>query len=1532
MGSNAIGKGIGGQNNIVMGKNAGYNLGLPIQDISFGSGPYSNTNVNKEGYNVISVGSSSVKIGQYLVIIYNNNSVYEPQVIYVLSTTSTEATISSNLVTDINLITDKVYLLYGEKSTVVNSAFVGNNYIVVKTPKTIFDTLFNVYDKIMIQSILSTDSQTFSIVSTSVQSGTASTGTTRIIIDELLATSYTENDIMYLARTIDETIGVADTSIASSNIIMGNTTAAEITIGSKNIAIGDQALSNITTEKYNTSIGTGAGYHVQSDNNFLLGTKTGYYIDSAASGAGENVMIGFAAGQFAGITGTASNNVYIGNRVGQVNQGSNNVFIGNEAETASTGTGLTSTTYSNKLAIYKSDSGVPSNPLIGGDLGDNRVGVLTMEPKSSLDVKGSFGKSIGTFTQFSTNIDYTNRVGYTYDQYWDKTQTSVMVENTPSNVINYTAMNTQGVCLIDSEFVTFNEKGSTMTSLEGMIRGVYDSQEAHHLDGSRLFSIGAIKNIKKLSTDVPATGIISVNSTDYLSSAGLVVIDSEIIEYNGLNGGLGQATRGYGSSITGIHNAGTTCFNIAPSVQPLVISSLTKNITNNQTTLPMDPTGFPTSGNLIIGSEIMSYTDNTPFILNVTRGTNSTTADHHNSSELIYLVQNNTTSLYSAPLANNVTGGNTSIYLTTDIADFYNQGNVILDNEIIEYGSIAAIGLQRGTNGTTPSLHGVNSIVTLISDNLNDITYNYLDQTIDEIGVINVVGIDPNTIILNDASDFDPSGVILIEDEIISYTNKGIGNETNFLLGCTRGYAGTIATPHGYGTTVYKLDQLLLGQGTIKLLSSDASIMEFITGQGNFTKQGTIQVGSEIIKYSDKVLYDLTRGIGSTPIGNHIIPKTCHNFETLISTSTLNGTITDLTLDIPISGFNTLTAEGTILLESELITYSNGIGLYDVTRGVLDTPKTIHLMGDNIYSIPLLGASHSKLSYTIQSDESGIPVINNSLYSTSGIILVDSEIIAYQNKKTLDDVVRGTNNTLASSHQIDTNVSELTAISALSSLGSQLAQGEDAIVLDSITNFTAPGTALVQTLVSGEIQSEVINFSQIGKSLVGERGASGSTALSHTTGTNIYEINQIRSVPLGAKVEGTDVSLITASDNSSFTVPSTLQVGYEIIDYTSVNESLGVTRGYRDSTQSTHLNNQPVYDINVQSELTLSNNLTGNSRFKSTDTGIPIIDSVSSLASSGTIIVGSEIINYGSKNNSLVLNSLSQRGLYGSTIGSHNSGITVYNIQSTSTNTITDQTIHGSDFIVLDNTNTLTAPGYVRIDKEIIRYENVNNTVKIDGNIYFQTGGSFFINAGSTAYNMNIDGPTCQLTSDLLGNGYPSSDNIIINDSISFKEAGGYALLFQTGYQTEIVKYDGKNKTYADIGVTGRGFNNTTISDHYQNDIFSIVNSYVPNLELLENIDDTQTLIKIKAYGETGLQLIPSSGYLSLEDELIQYNNLIITSCSPGLVKTDLFIPIAIKNGMELHELYDKYGAINVEDSTISTECLLFNNSILFVL
>lgn len=53
-----------------------------------------------------------------------------------------------------------------------------------------------------------------------------------------------------------------------------------------------------------------------------------------------------------------------------------------------------------------------------------------------------------------------------------------------------------------------------------------------------------------------------------------------------------------------------------------------------------------------------------------------------------------------------------------------------------------------------------------------------------------------------------------------------------------------------------------------------------------------------------------------------------------------------------------------------------------------------------------------------------------------------------------------------------------------------------------------------------------------------------------------------------------------------------------------------------------------------------------------------------------------------------------------------------------------------------------------------------------------------------------------------------------------------------------------------------------------------------------------------------------------------------INSCTPGMIKTDLFIPLAQKAGKTLDELSDAFGALPVEKSTISTMRLLFDESI----
>lgn len=110
------------------------------------------------------------------------------------------------------------------------------------------------------------------------------------------------------------------------------------------------------------------------------GVVTYHYLDAQ----GNNLMLGSFTGQFAGATGLSIHNAYIGNRVGQTNQGSGNILLGNEtgfAQVASDG----ATSYNNKFAVYKNNFiGVPSNPLIGGDFASNRVGINTIDPDSLL--------------------------------------------------------------------------------------------------------------------------------------------------------------------------------------------------------------------------------------------------------------------------------------------------------------------------------------------------------------------------------------------------------------------------------------------------------------------------------------------------------------------------------------------------------------------------------------------------------------------------------------------------------------------------------------------------------------------------------------------------------------------------------------------------------------------------------------------------------------------------------------------------------------------------------------------------------------------------------------------------------------------------------------------------------------------------------------------------------------------------------------------------------------------------------------------
>jgi microcystin-dependent protein len=795
-------------------------------------------------------------------------------------------------------------------------------------------------------------------------------------------------------------------------------------------------------------------------------------------------------------------------------------------------------------------------------------------------------------------------------------------------------------------------------------------------------------------------------------------------------------------------------------------------------------------------------------------------------------------------------------------------------SEIIEYDNIALIDLERGTNGTTPSLHGIDSVVRLISTSTSNLIYNFLDQAIDTIGIIGITGMPPNTIILNDASTFPTNGDILIDGEIITYTGK----TANYLENVVRGVNGTTPASHSYGANVYIIDTGLTIQGTINLISSSASIMEFLSGHNDFPKQGTIQINSEIIKYYDMVLYNITRGVATTPISDHINGLSCYNFTNLIDNTLLSYTINSITLEISISNYGNFTPNGTILIGKELITYSSGIGIINVVRGIVGTIPSIHNIPVNIYSIPLLDSSYSTLSYNMQSEDTGIPILNNTSYNVEGMVLIDSEIIAYYNKKTIDNIIRGSNGSTPASHLLGRNVYNLTGVNTISSLSYDfptygLASEEDALPVTDISQFSNNGKIQVQTLVSGEIVKEVINYTNKGKSLVcSERGSYGSTIVGHQLifpagkfGV-IYRITDLLSVSLKNTIEPSDESVV--ADGSIVSYPSTgiIRVGRELMEYSNKNYGMGVeTRGYRESTITTHTGGIYVYDLPIVAQFTINPLLVAGRKITSTDLAVPVQSSLSAYPSSGYIVLGHEVINYTNKNQTLVTDS-NTRGFYDSIIQSHLSGATVNSVTTIGTRNVIDSEIQ-TDFIPLTASHTFPSSGDLQVDSEIIGYTSTNNTIVSTSRGSFNTIPTIH-STGSTVRNIIIQGNTFATESIAAG----QTSYIPVNNTSIFSESGGYALLHAPDQsKSEIIQYAIKGSTIS--GVT-RGVDQSIGIAHAANSDFTLIENSITGIQLINDIDNSQTLIGLEIYDMMGVTLLPTSGILALNDEILEYNAL----------------------------------------------------------
>ncbi len=1503
MGANAVSVGAGGENNIIMGENSAVNLGEGNSSTS----PTSSSNI---GSSSINIGSSFVKAGQYLVLVYDNNSEYEPQIVYTTAVTTSTATISSQLTWYFG-VNDKAYLLYGNKSSVIEAAISGESFIIVKTPKLSFDALLPTNTRIVLQSITSTITQVVTIVSTQIQTGNATTGTTKVNIDQALTNTYAEGDVIFLGRLKDDTIGVLDGSLASSNIIMGFDAGNSLTMGSKNIAIGDGVLRSITTEKYNTALGANAGYNVKSENNLLLGTRAGYNIDTV-QGTGSNTMIGYAAGLYSGKLAPSSNNLYIGNRVGQVNQGSNNIFIGNETELEENENSLNKTTLSNKLAIYNSDGGIPSNPLIGGDLNANRIGIATLEPTSTLDVKGSFSKAILAISQFDTQLTYNlTPPNYTYDRYLDKTATIVNAELTLPNFTEFNKFPNSGSALIDSEFIIYTNKESLVNygnivyaALTGVQRGAFNSSEEHHLKSTKIYDIGAIKGQNTLACNVPNTGVITLTSTDTFILPGttaLAVIGSEIIQFSNKNTGLGKVTRGYNDTVIQTHSIGANVYNIATSLTGLITTTLTNDINSGSTNIPLNPTGFYESGALIIDSEIMTYTDNKAYLFNISRGTNGTTALPHLSGVSAHLIQGSTTPLINSVLLNLIPPIEDPLQVISiaDYTDFYSSGFLTLNGEIIKYDDIDLLNIQREQYQTSKPVLGVytdGTRMTYIADGTTTLIFNFLDQELTPTGLFDdsdITGLPPNTIILRYGGDFpDDVGIthtILIDKELIDYR----GRSNNFLLNCVRGQYGTEAASHLEGHPVFLIpDSTIITSGYIKELLDDDNEVRFQSGHQDFPTSGLVLIEAELIQYDNMGLYHLIRGFDDTSITSHNISSKIYNFEMYYGKVSITNAITTNTQqNIAVNDVDVFTTNGTILVDSELITYYDGVGLREVTRGYL-TSATGHITLSTVFNVPPISPLYSTLNAVMNSEDTGIPTQNNINYGNSGLVLINSEIMSFESKNTLDNVIRGSGGTIASSHISGALVSQIDNVTALTRLAGSIKATDDSIVLETLNGFTSqpiPSTVQIQTSTeSGDFLTEVIQYSSIGNSLVtnDSRGIYGSNQTEHSIiGIPVYNVNEgLTSVNLGTGIELYDLTIPVANnaDLSDFTNSGTIRIGYEIMYYQYKNRGLGLsTRNFRGlpTGATSHAINTIIYDIKYNGiNFTMNDSITGDSKIKTTDTSIPVIESTNSLGATGYIIVNNEIIYYSSLNDTLSIPGLASRGLYNTSVTGHNNNEYVYQIiESSVTAYNIINSFIGTSFIPLNDSTGYNDANYTRVDKEIIRYENLDRTIYTGetGRAQFTTSATGHV-TGATATKFSLlDNTSLSL---LLSNS--ETDTLAVDDISKITNNSGYLLLYDVSSNNkEIIQFATKSKSGSGFV---RGSDNSSATGHDAGEYFNLVTNTVTGIELLRNITTnatclpfatyTKTVTGIPTYNDYQMKIL-ENGYIGISGELISYTN-----------------------------------------------------------
>ncbi len=311
----------------------------------------------------------------------------------------------------------------------------------------------------------------------------------------------------------------------------------------------------------------------------------------------------------------------------------------------------------------------------------------------------------------------------------------------------------------------------------------------------------------------------------------------------------------------------------------LLNGDLASTASGSSAVITVDTTeGFPSSGTLLVGSELIEYDQKTSTtFVGLTRGVNNSLADfsvasNHLDDATIKLFDftdgifsnfkdqlRNTTYTDTTAMTDSQTTLNVS-----STAGFPATGTLLIGNERVSYTGI-----------TDTSFTGVTREV----DNTDKAAASSANLTT----AITVTSAIPS-ITINDTSSFADSGTIMIGTEFFTYTSKDDANNT--FNGITRGAFGSTAATHGTGTNnvkqapeislVESVETLGLDKRTTQVndasnITAEATTIAVDSTDG-FEDSGFLLIGDELIQYTGKTstsFTGLTRGAGGTTKATH---------------------------------------------------------------------------------------------------------------------------------------------------------------------------------------------------------------------------------------------------------------------------------------------------------------------------------------------------------------------------------------------------------------------------------------------------------------------------------------------------------------------------------------------------------------------------------------------------------------------------------------------------------------------------------------